>query len=150
MDEGTFVDALMKTIKKMWPEATAWRIVDRFALGIPDVTAWVPMGGERYPWPIAIEAKALDPLMPDYLHRGRRTGLMLKHEFTGPQISTLRAMEKSGVTAMGLVRVSEDVALRILPRDLPAKTGNFTHEEMIEIGTEVRRLSDGVWPFWRA
>lgn len=147
MDEGTFVDGLMKTIAKMWPEATAMRIVDRFSLGIPDVMAWIPMS-EKYPWSVAIEAKALDPLMPDPFHRGRRTGLMLKHPFTGPQISTLRKLKKSGVLAMGLVRASDDTAFRILPDDLPATSGNFTHEQMLEIGTAIHRRSDGVWNFW--
>lgn len=147
MAEKGFVDGLLKSINTMWPTSTTLRAVDKFTLGVPDIMAWIPMS-EKYPWSVAIEAKALDPLMPDPFHRGRRTGLMLKHPFTGPQISTLRKLKTSGVFAIGLVRASDDTAFRILPDDLPATSGNFTHEQMLDIGTVVRRRSDGVWNFW--
>lgn len=148
MDESNFVDSLMKTIAKTWPMASTMRSVDRFSLGIPDLLAWIPTG-EKYPWAVAIEAKTLQPLMADPFHRGRRTGLMLKHEFTGPQISLLRTLRRSGVEAFGLVRASVDTAFRIEPDAIPIATGNFTHEQLVELGAVVRRRPDGVWPFWR-
>lgn len=148
MAERGFVDSLRGSIRRMWPDAADLRAVDKFTLGVPDVLAWVPMGA-AFPWAIAMEAKALNPLMPDPYHRGRRTGLMLKHPFTGPQISKLRELKRAGVEAFGIVRASEDTAFRIEPHDIPIETGNFTHEQLIAISTVVSRRHDGVWQFWR-
>ncbi len=149
MDERGFVDALLKSIKNLSSKAAYIRAVDKFTLGIPDILAWIPMPNST-PWMFAIEAKALAPLMPDPYHRGRRTGQMLKHPFTGPQISKLRELKAAGVEAFGLVRVSEDAAFRIEPEKINDRTGNFTHEELVEISTEVPRLADGTWRFWRS
>lgn len=96
-----------------------------------------------------MEAKQLRPLMPDPYHRGRRVGQMLKHEFSGPQISMLRQLKAAGVEAFGIVRASMDTAFRLEPEDIPRKTGNFTHEEMVKFGTPVCRTEKGLWEFWR-
>lgn len=143
--EKDFVDGLLKTIRSL-PLSMAVRPSDSFTLGMPDVLGWIRLAYQTKS--IAIEAKQLRPLMEDYLHKGRRTGQMLKHHFTGPQISMLRALEKAGVDSFGLVRVSEDTALRLEPNDIPRKTGNFTHEELVEFGSVVRR-ERGHWQIWR-
>lgn len=156
MQEREFVDALIKTIRERFPGSSTLRANDNYTLGIPDVLAWIPncsvdLSVRSVPgvcWAIAIEAKALHPLMPDPFHRGRRIGKMLKHPFSGPQISTLRMLVRSGVEAFGLVRASADTAFRIHPDKLPADTGNFTYDEMIEVGEVVKRQS-GQWRFWR-
>ena len=154
--EKTFVDALIKTIGK-FGEAVVVRPNDQRTLGIPDVLGYIPVGNPDAPqaaiaprpmvWAVAIEAKTLHPLMEDPYHKGRRTGQMLKHPFTGPQVSMLRKMARAGVDAFGLVRVSSDTAFRYHPNDISAKTGNFTHEELVEFGVEVRR-EKGTWNFW--
>jgi hypothetical protein len=153
MNEKEFVDALIRQIRKGFAGACAIRPSDRYSLGLPDVLAWIPTDGRMGPrpltWSIAIEAKSLHPLMPDPFHKGRRTGQMLKHAFQGPQVSMLRKMKDSGVDAFGLVRASDDTAFRIEPEDIPAKTGNFTHEELVKFGTPVRR-ENGLWVFWEA
>jgi hypothetical protein len=148
MREREFVDALMNTIRKTWPESTVIRPSDSYTLGVPDVLAWIPPPARiEGTWSVAIEAKAIHPLMPDPLHRGRRIGAMLKHPFTGPQISLLRMLQRSSVDAFGLVRVSVDTAFRIEPQDIPATTGNFTHEELVKFGRAVKR-ENGLWRFW--
>lgn len=147
MSEKAFVDAIIKTIRGFDDSFTV-RPNDRMTNGIPDIIGCIliPVGPRR-PWPIAIEAKELHPLMEDPFHRGRRTGKMLKHPFSGPQVSLLREMSKSGFDAFGLVRASRDTAFKFHPNDISTKTGNFSHEEMLKFGTEVRR-EDGVWNFW--
>jgi hypothetical protein len=142
MVERSFVDAIIETIGKRWDGAVVIRASDRYTLGIPDVLAW-PKGRSS----IAIEAKQLHPLMPDPFHKGRRTGLMLKHPFEGPQISMLRQLGGVGVESFGLVRASLDTAFRIQPQDLPTKTGNFTYEELVKIGRPIHRR-EGLWRFW--
>lgn len=145
MNERNFVDALLDTISGRWPATVTQRSSDRYTLGIPDVLAWIRSGDAS--WSIAIEAKQLHPLMPDWSRKGRRTGLMLKHPFMGPQISMLRRLHNVGVDAFGLVRVTLDTAVRIHPKDLPAKTGNFTYEELVQSGRAIH-LREGHWHFW--
>jgi hypothetical protein len=144
MAEKEFVDQLLKTIRG-FPCSVAVRPSDSFTLGMPDVFGWVRLAYRTLS--IAIEAKQLRPLMDDPFHKGRRTGQMLKHAFTGPQISMLRSLEDAGVDAFGLVRVSVDTAFRIAPRDIPRKTGNFTHEELVEFSSVVER-ERGHWNIW--
>jgi hypothetical protein len=152
LQERGFVDALIKTIHRQHPGATTLRASDNYTLGIPDLMIWIPLRTAdgapilRRTWSLAIEAKALHPLMPDPFHRGRRIGQMLKHPFTGPQISLLRMMARSGVDAFGLVRASEDTAFRIHPDALPAETGNFTYDEMVAIGRPIKR-EHNLWLF---
>jgi len=147
VSEKLFVDALMTTFRRVFPKSVVVRPSDSYTLGIPDLLAWTPA---RFgTCAVAIEAKCLNPLMPDPFHKGRRTGKMLKHPFMGPQIAMLRRMKDAGVDAFGIVRVSEDTAYRFEPEDIPAKTGNFTYDEMVKIATPVRRES-GVWIFWEA
>ena len=74
---------------------------------------------------------------------------MLKHAFTGPQISMLRKMKRAGVEAFGIVRASRDIAFRLEPEDIPAKTGNFTHGELVKFGKVVHKKK-GLWHFWKA
>jgi len=143
MVEKGFVDSLIKTLDYRYGEfGVVIRPNDNYTLGIPDILCWRFMDRA-----LAIEAKQIQPLMPNPFHKGRRTGQMLKHPFMGPQISMLRRMDKAGVEAFGLVRVSLDTAFRIDPNDLPAKTGNFTYEEMVNIGRPVYRR-EGRWLFW--
>lgn len=148
MIERGFVTSLIQSAKTMAQEVVTYRASDRATIGVPDLLVWAQLDdGLKYSG--AVEAKQLRPLMEDPFHRGRRTGMMLKHPFSGPQISMLLKLRDAGVDACGLVRVSDDTAFRIEPDDIPAKTGNFTHEELVRFGSEVVR-EGGVWRFWRA
>jgi hypothetical protein len=145
MSERSFVDSVMDSIMGSWPQAFIIRPADNYTLGIPDLLAWIPVQRPD-PWSVAIEAKRLDPLMEDPFCKGRRTGLMLKHIFSGPQISMLRSLKRAGVTAFGLVQASATCAFIIEPEQLNPKTGNFTWEEMVEF-RPLPRTREG-WAFW--
>lgn len=152
MVEKGFVDSLQKQMKTCFHDSLVIRPSDNFSLGLPDLLITVPAGypertGPPVCWNIGIECKQMRPLMLDPFHKGRRTGLMLKHHFSGPQISKLREMKKKNWDAFGLVRASSDTAFRIEPEDIPAKTGNFTHEELMKFGIPVYRVN-GIWNFW--
>jgi hypothetical protein len=152
MTEKGFVDSLKKQIEKGFHRAVVVRPSDNFSLGIPDLLAWIPVEnrpelGPPVVWAVAIEAKQLTPLMEDPFHKGRRIGQMLKHPFTGPQVSMLRKLGDAGVDAFGLVRASSDTAFRFDPYHIPANTGNFTHEELVEFGAPIQRVN-GIWQFW--
>jgi hypothetical protein len=147
MIEREFVTGLIKGAKKELTAVVTYRASDRATIGVPDLLVWAKLvNGQRYSG--AVEAKQIRPLMADPWRRGHRTGLMLKHPFTGPQISMLLKLVTAGVDACGLVRVSADTAFRIEPDVIPAKTGNFTYDEMVAFGTAIVR-ERGVWRFWR-
>lgn len=151
MDEKGFVDSLIQTIQRAFSAATVVRPSDSHTLGIPDILGWAPVPQTftrlTLCWSFGIEAKQLKKLLDDPMDPGRRTGQLLHHRFSGPQISMLRKMKKSGVDAFGIVRVSSDTAFCIEPEHIPAKTGNFTHEELVKVGRRVDR-KDGLWSFW--
>ena len=103
MSERKFVTALMTTISKAYPESFIWRPNDAKTLGIPDIVGFIR--GQSVPVSfepatvamvsalgIAIEAKKVQPLLKDPFDPGRRKQELLKHAFTGPQVSNLRAM----------------------------------------------------------
>lgn len=144
MNEKGFVDSLIKTFKSMGGSVVL-RPADKFTLGAPDLLVWIREGDHHRATSIAIEAKQISPLMEDPFHRGRRTGRMLKHPFSGPQISFLRKLSATGVYASGIVRASSDIAFQFHPSNLCHETGNFTHEEMVKFGTVIRRRHDGAW-----
>lgn len=152
MIEKGFVDAIINQIKQI-SGAFVLRPSDNFSLGIPDILASIPqMHTQEWDlapvWMMAIEAKQMRPLMEDPFHKGRRTGKMLKHHFSGPQISMLREMKHKGWDAFGLVRASSSIAFRIDPKDIPSQTGNFTHEELMDIGHPIHRVT-GRWQIER-
>ena len=148
MNEKGFVDSLIKTITTRYPDADYTRASDNYNLGLPDLVFTIPSDIHGRPFSMAIEAKQIKPLMDDPYHRGRRTGMMLKHTFTGPQISNLRKKKTSGVQAFGLIRVSIDMAFRVEPEDISAKTGNFTHEELVKFGKPIHRTRGSGWDLW--
>ena len=141
MDERDFVAALAETLKRHFPGVHIQRSVDRVTLGIPDLQAVRP--NRRF---LAVEAKRLQRLLIDPRLPGNRTGPLLDHAFTGPQISTLRSLVRAGAEAWGLVQVCRDAAFRVHPKDIPAN-GNFTHAELEACGVLINRTSEG-WLFW--
>lgn len=151
MNERSFVDSLVKTIKERH-KGIAIRASDNYTMGIPDILAWIPVNDSAdsgsLVWSLGIEAKALVTLMENPFEKGRRIGNLLKHPFSGPQISMLRSLKRCGVDAFGIVRVSRYTAFRIGPEEIPARTGNFTHDELMEVGCPVYYVN-GDWQFWK-
>lgn len=146
--EKTFVDALIRSARNKWPGCVVLRAADQFTLGIPDLLIWRKGLKENIAVTYAIEAKQLNPLMKDPYHKGRRTGSMLKHPFRGPQISMMRNLSSNGCRSYGIVRVSDDTAIKIHPDKIP-KEGNFVYEQLFDgtLGMLFQREA-GIWRFW--
>ena len=151
MVESDFAIAIKKSIEKAFPGSFVWRPHDGYTLGLPDVMAVMrdfrpysgDGGGLRC---LAVEVKQLQRFLDGPFTPGRRTAPLLHHPFTGPQISTMNKMAGAGVEVWGLVQVTAGAAFRIRPENIP-KEGNFTHEELVRVGTLIERLS-GMWAFW--
>lgn len=133
MSEKAFIEDLKKSVKKMDPSAFVWKTNEGFSLGIPDLV--ILLFGKTY----FIEAKSA-------LSSHKSKGTILHHPFTGPQISVLRQIVNAGGVAFGIVRTAPGIAYIINPNLIP-KEGNFTVEQLKEIGVEVER--DHQQKVWR-
>lgn len=141
MIEKNFVTGLINTIAVMHHDAVVIRPNDQMTLGIPDILAILPPAGVM----LAIECKQLRTFLADPFNPGKRTGPLLDHPFSGPQISMLRKLARAGATAFGAIRVTDVAAFRIDPELIPIE-GNFTFEKLQEVGIPFFR-SDARWNF---
>lgn len=143
--ERDFVKQVAQSVKDAFQNVTTFVPNDQMTLGAPDLLAWCT--DDAMSRTMAVEAKQLLRLLSDPRDPGRRTEPLLHHPFTGPQVAFLRSLMRSRVEAYGLIRVSVDYAIRVSPMDIPIGTGNFTHAELMAVGTLIRRGSRG-WVFW--
>lgn len=144
MREKDFSNEVMSSLKLMGTHAFAWRANDRMTLGLPDiqgVLTWTD-GGPGIPF--AFECKALRPLAYDAIGLAKRTAPLLHHPFTGPQISTLRALARAGCRAYGLVRLTATEALIMRPECIPTDSGNFMTVDLPRLGSVVKKI-DSRW-----
>ncbi len=82
----------------------------------------------------ALEAKAVEwPI---------NASRVLKHPFSGPQISVIKQLHEAGAFAAGIVGVSRGSARLVLP-DSFNKNGNFTKEEFDKLPLVNKR--DRLW-----
>lgn len=139
--EKDFVNQLVNSAKKHWDRPVILRASEAHRLGVPDLIIWA--AGECF----ALEAKQVHPMLEDPRDPGRRTGDLLRHPFSGPQIIMLRDLKRVGVHAWGIVRVSEYCAFRIQPEAIPTKTGNLSHGDLADAGYLVDGEL-GTWRFW--
>lgn len=140
MSEKNFVEQLQRSAKAIDEHAFVWKTNDRFSLGIPDLL--IIIKGAVH----CIEAK-LGAVPVDERHA--ESMLVLKHPFSGPQISILRQLERAGAFSCGAVKVANDIAYILHPCKIP-KYGNFTFPEMEELGARVSK-KNGIWRIdeWR-
>jgi len=127
VSEKSFVMGIQRSILRAHEDAFVWKTNDRFSLGMPDLL--VVIEGRLY----ALEAKAIR--WPMNIKK------VLKHPFSGPQMSVIKQLSAAGAFAAGIVGVSKDSARLVLP-DMFNRNGNFTKEEFDELPlvTKKRRL----------
>lgn len=133
----------MKALEKAFPDSFVWKPCDSFNLGIPDIHAALPPTGKL----LVAEAKQVPKLfkLKGMFEIDQERGL-LKHCFTGPQISMLRRLSKAGAEAYGLVRTHDDIAYRLHPQSIPLD-GQVTPKLLFNWG-QVFTRDDG-WKFWK-
>jgi hypothetical protein len=118
MTENTFVTRVRATIGKTYPGAVILRANDRITQGIPDLLVW--HGGKSY----AIEAKVCR-LDPYYLPNLASKHPALEHDFTGPQVVTLKDMAAAGVFAVGMIHLLKGSGDLIIPARFLESGMNF-------------------------
>ncbi|RKX67321.1 MAG: hypothetical protein DRP42_00555 [Tenericutes bacterium] len=70
---------------------------------------------------------------------------LLKHLFTGPQISMLRGLKRTGAQSYGIVQVGKDLAYCLAPCDIPNE-GQVDSALLLSVGRAITRASG--WKFW--
>jgi len=132
----------MMAIKKHFPGAVVWKPADSFNLGIPDIHAAIPPDG-RF---LVAEVKQVNKLfaLGEMVNMDQDKHL-LRHTFSGPQISMLRKFSKAGVESYGLIRTHSQMAYKIHPKNIPLD-GQITPRVLFSCGEAFTR--DGGWRFW--
>lgn len=102
MSEKSFVQSIQKSASVIFADRVfIWKTNDRFTLGIPDL--FIVVDGFVY----AIEAKkAVEK---------KTGGFVIKHPFSGPQISTMRQLHKAGAFSFGAIQMGKDWAYLVHP-----------------------------------
>jgi len=124
VSEKSFVIGIQRSITRLHESAFVWKTNDRFSLGMPDLM--VVIDGLLY----ALEAKSIKwPI---------NAKKVLKHPFSGPQMSVIKQLHAAGAFASGIVGVSRESARLVLPGAFN-KNGNFTKEEFDELPLVTKR-----------
>lgn len=132
----------MDRIGKAFPDSFVWKPADAFNLGVPDIHAVLQDG-----FFLAAEVKQVPRLFKHGEFMKNPEKEMLKHTFTGPQISMLRRLKVAGAQSYGIVRTHPDIAYRIDPSDIPMH-GNFTPRLLDKVGHPF--YGEDGWKFWTA
>jgi len=141
-NERTFVTTLMKAIEKAFPDGFVWKPVDSFNLGVPDIHAVMSPTG-RF---LVAEVKQVPKLYDDGLELSGDPGRsLLRHGFTGPQISMLRRLRIAGAEAYGIVRTNKDRAYVLDPQVISLE-GKVTPRVLHNFGRVITR--ENGWKFW--
>ena len=117
--EGEFNTFLGNQMKKMGKEFTAIKHSDRFQTGISDFMVY---GNGKA---MALESKFVKELP------GGNT-LLLKHPFTGPQLTYLESISLSGNWAFGIVGIEQTKRIYAIPFSKLPKEGNWKTQIFLE------------------
>ena len=130
--EKRFVESLKESAKKIDSNAFVWKTNDRMSLGIPDLVIVIQS------FVYAIEAKSTDFFQVKATRKE-----ILKHPFSGPQVSILRQIDNADAFAFGAIQTGPDVACIFHPQDIPAN-GIITLDDFTQLGLGVNKV-DGIW-----
>ena len=107
------------------------KVCDKITPGIPDFLIW---RGTRS---LAIESKFVAKLPK------KRTAQLLKHTFSGPQLTMLETLSIGGAITYGLVGIGETKLMYLIPRDKIPMCGNWDVEGFFhQTGTTVYRFDE--------
>ena len=129
--EKTFVRTLMKAMGSH-DTACVWKPSDGFTLGIPDINAVI----DGVFWGLEVKVAKRIVASIDEVHRLGDD--VLRHKFSGPQISMLRKLERAGAQAWGIIQVTKNHAYQISPWDI-RRDGNISATSLLGSGFLVSR-----------
>jgi hypothetical protein len=117
--EGEFSGLFSKELKKYWPQLYHIKASDKFTLGISDFLIW--LDGIS----VALEMKFV-------MCTPSNKAMILKHNFSGAQVTFLESMSLAKVRAYGGVYLKETQLFYLIPyKDMP-REGNWKTKEFLE------------------
>ena len=120
MTENDFNAELSKHLRKMTPEVHYIKASDKFTVGISDFLLW------HKGTCAAVESK--------YVREWPRPSAnLLKHAFTGPQVTFLESVALTKNKAYGLIGVGEEQKMYLVNWVQIPPSGNWTTRQFIEM-----------------
>jgi len=113
--ENEFNAFVTKQIQKLGSAYKAIKASDRFHIGISD---WLIYHDGKA---IAVESK--------FIKKKPKSGKLLGHTITGPQITFLKTMELAGTRGFVIIGIDEICQIAVIPSDKIPKDGNYNVKE---------------------
>lgn len=124
-NEDAFNAYLSKEIGKLAPHTAKLKMAEKYHVGIPDFCLW--QAGRS----VVFECKFIAAAVIT-------GGKILKHPFTGPQLTFLQTLLRARVPAFGVIGINGAGGMWLLPADVITAHGNWVTEEF---GVTVKNLS---------
>lgn len=113
--ENEFNAFVTKQIQKLGSSYKAIKASDRFHIGISD---WLIYHDGKA---VAVESK--------FIKKIPKSGKLLGHTITGPQITFLKTMELAGTQGFVIIGVGDRSQIAVIPTELLPKEGNYNVKE---------------------
>ena len=125
--EGDFNRLLSRELRKAGPGLYHLKTADRFTVGISDFLIW-NMGKT-----VALETKFVNGIPSE-------KASLLKHPFSGAQITFLESMALSGNAAFGGIYLNELNLFYLIPGGSIPTTGNWKTKDFFKSGFPIFKL----------
>ena len=120
-DENDFNAFLSKALRELQPQTYTLKMAEKYHIGIADFQ--MTRAGRN----VTFESKLLrDPL-------GHRATKLLKHPFTGPQLTYLRGQWRAGAKCFGVIGVDFTKVIHVIPLDELPSDGNWSPHEWANV-----------------
>jgi hypothetical protein len=131
-NEDAFNAKLGKEIRKRVDSGTyCLKMAEKFHIGIADFQ--LVRAGQT----VVFEAKFIAQPLP------ARATKVLKHPFTGPQITYLRGMNNAGAKTYGVIGMNDTKMIKVLPSHMIPAGGNWSLEDWGTFHHNIR-----LYDFW--
>lgn len=117
--ENEFNAYLSKELKRWRPEVYTMKAADKFRTGVSDFILW---GWGRS---VALETKFIKEWPSE-------RGKLLKHPFTGPQLTFFRNIQGTGCHAFGLIAVKEERKMFAISAGHIPESGNWKTKDFLD------------------
>ena len=130
--ENEFNAFVTKQIQKLGSSYKAIKASDRFHIGISD---WLIYHDGKA---IAVESK--------FIKKRPKSGKLLQHVITGPQITFLKTMELAGTRGFVIIGMGDLGQIAVIPTDNIPKEGNYNVKDLNAVRwyffNEIERMLD--------
>jgi hypothetical protein len=114
-NEDAFNAYISKELGRLTPHTAKLKMAEKYHIGVPDFCVW--RGGRS----VVFECKFIPGII--------KPGKLLKHPFTGTQLTFLQALIRAGVPSFGVIGCGINATMWLLPANLITSHGNWVAED---------------------